>query len=212
MTIPHFSLRAVPSMPCVAVRALQPATIRRVVSCLTMLVVGLAIPASALAHAGIHPMVSAPGTYERYVLRVPNERDVATTRIEIRFPAGLRVVSFGDVPGWRLEVLSDSAMQFVGAVWTGELPPERFVEFPFVAVNPRESVRLVWPTVQTYAGGERVDWSGPEDSERPAPVTRVASSGIPDAGPSWAGWVSLAALVLAIASLVVALRSAPRPA
>ena len=63
----------------------------------------IAVPAVALAHAVVYPKTSRPGAYEKYVLRVPNERDVPTTRVELRFPAGLRVVSFGDVPGWKLQ-------------------------------------------------------------------------------------------------------------
>ena len=169
-------------------------------------------PSMALAHAGVHPAVAAPGAYERYVLRVPNERDVPTTRIEIRFPSALRVVSFADVPGWRLEILMDSAQRFVGAVWTGELPPERFVEFPFVAVNPREGMNLVWPTIQTYAGGERIEWAGPVDSDQPAPVTRVGSSGGDSAGgpggAGWVAWVALGALALSLASVVMSSRRA----
>lgn len=64
-----------------------------------------ALPVAADAHAVVFPRTSAPGAYERYVLRVPSERDIPTTRIEIRFPTGARVVSFEDVPGWTLTVL-----------------------------------------------------------------------------------------------------------
>lgn len=45
------------------------------------------------------PALTLLGTRSpQYVLRVPNERDVPTVRVELHFPAGLRVVSFGDVP------------------------------------------------------------------------------------------------------------------
>jgi len=78
----------------------------------------LLLPSIASAHAVVFPKRSAHGAYEKYVLRVPNEKDVATTRVEIRFPAGLRVVSFSDVAGWQLEEIRDSANAVVGAVWT----------------------------------------------------------------------------------------------
>ena len=71
--------------------------------------------------------------YEKYVLRVPNEKAIATTKVELHFPAGLRVTSFADVPGWQLEVVTDSAKAITAAIWTGTLPPQRFIEFPFVA-------------------------------------------------------------------------------
>jgi uncharacterized protein YcnI len=136
------------------------------------------------------------------VLRVPTEREVATTRVEIRFPTDVTVVSFADVPGWELEVMTDSAGRIVGAAWTGTLPPQRFVEFPFVAVNPREDVTIAWPVTQTYAGGEVVEWAGPEGSETPASVTRVRAEG----GWPTSRWLSGAALLIAILALGLALR------
>jgi hypothetical protein len=91
----------------------------------------------------------------------------------------------------------------------GRLPAMRFVEFPFVAVNPHEEARLVWPAVQLYEGGERVEWAGPESSETPASVTRVAEKDRVDL--SW--WLGGAALAVALASLGLALRpSRPEPA
>lgn len=128
------------------------------------------------AHAVVYPAKSAAGAYERYVLRVPNERDQPTTRVEIRFPPAVRVVSFADVPGWRVEVVKDSAQRIIAAVWTGTLPPERFVELPFIAVNPKEAADIVWPAFQTYGDGEVVAWEGAPGSERPASVTKVGAA------------------------------------
>lgn len=162
----------------------------------------LLVPVAALGHAVVHPAVAPPGAYQRYLLRVPNERDVPTTRVELRFPETVQVVSFGDVQGWSLEVVTDDAGRVVRAIWTGELPVMRFVEFPFVAVNPRQDTRLVWPAVQVYAGGERVEWTGPEDSETPASVTLVRARDDMDLS----GWIAGAALLVALASLGVALR------
>lgn len=177
-------------------------THRRTASLLLALL--LAVPAALLAHAVVFPSTSAPGAYEKYVLRVPNERDIATTRIELRFPDGVRVVSFADVPEWTLAVETDGAGRIAGAVWTGTLPVGRFVELPFVAVNPDAEARLVWPAFQTYADGERVGWTGPEGSATPASVTRVgAPSG---GGPSVSLWLAGAALLLALIALGLSLR------
>lgn len=164
----------------------------------------LLFPATLGAHAVVYPAEAPAGAYQRYVLRVPTEREVPTTRVEIRFPAAVTVVSFADVPGWELEVATDSAGRIVGAAWTGTLPPQRFVEFPFVAVNPRADVTIVWPVTQTYAGGEVVEWAGPEESETPASVTRVT------AGDGWpaSAWLGIASLAIALAALGLALRKA----
>lgn len=166
----------------------------------------LLTPAALLAHAVVHPDVAPLGAYQKYVLRVPTERDVPTTRIEIRFPDAVTVVSFADVPGWQIEVRTDEAGKVVGATWTGTLPPQRFVEFPFVAVNPRVETTLTWPVVQTYEGGEVVEWSGPEGSDAPASVTRVTAGDTEAATSGWRVWAAVAALLIAILALGLALR------
>lgn len=159
------------------------------------------------AHAVVLPKASTPGANERYVLRVPNERDVPTLKVEIRFPEGLRVVSFGDVPGWKLQVLTDSIQRVTGAVWTGILPRERFVEFPFIAVNPEDSATLNWPTYQTYEGGERVEWSGPDSSYTPVSSTLVSNPAVVPIKVSRTSlYASLIALLFALTALGVALR------
>jgi uncharacterized protein YcnI len=183
------------------------------------------VPSVARAHVTVWPRTASHGAYERYVVRVPNEKDVATTRVEIRFPAQVRISSFLDVAGWKLEVLTDSAGKITGAVWTGHLPPKRFVEFPFVAVNPKEGARVEWPAFQTYEGNQVVEWTGPEGSKTPVSVTtltaRPAAAAAPDTstrtatasggGSSTPLYVSLAALALALVSLGLSLRR-PEPA
>ena len=174
------------------------------------------LPTLSWAHAVVFPKTSTTGGYEKYVLRVPNEKAVATTKVEIRFPAGLRVTSFADVAGWKLEVLTDSAKAIVGAIWTGNLPPQRFAEFPFVAANPKTDTKLEWPAYQTYADGEKVEWTGPEGSKSPASVTTIAAAPAPAAAappppPAPAGgnvprWLPWTAFALSILSLGLAMR------
>ena len=190
----------------------------------------LATASIANAHVTVQPKAAKAGGYERYVVRVPNEKNTPTLRVEIRFPAGLRVTSFQDVPGWKLEVVTDSAKRVTGAVWTGTLPPQRFVEFPFVAANPKEATKLVWPAFQTYADGERVEWTGAEGTKTPASVTNISAGDVTtsaastDSASSAAGttgaaratggdgatrWVPWLALLISVLSLGLALR---RPA
>lgn len=172
------------------------------------------VPAVAFAHAVVYPKKSATGAYERYVLRVPNEKTIATTRVEIHFPDGVRITAFEEVPGWQLQVLTDSAKRVIGAVWTGTLPPERFVEFPFLAANPKTATQLVWPVYQTYGDSGRVDWTGEKGSKTPASVTSIApadsgagTASVPAEPSHWVQWV---ALVLALVSLGFALRPKDR--
>ena len=171
------------------------------------LALSLLVPAVAFAHAVVYPKTSTAGAYERYVLRVPNERGSATTKIEIRFPAAAEVISFADVPGWTVAPVLDSAQRIVGATWTGTLPPERFVELPFIAVNPKTATQLVWPVIQSYANGERVEWTGSPDSKAPASTTDVDASA-PSSGGRTATVVAFAALGLALVALGRSLRPA----
>ena len=173
-----------------------------------LIVAGILVgPSILFAHAVVFPKTSTPGAYEKYVLRVPNERDGPTLKVELHFPQGLRVVSFGDVPGWKLQVLTDSAQRVMGAVWTGVLPKERFVEFPFVAVNPKDSTSLFWPTYQTYEGGERVEWTGPDSSKTPVSSTIVSDPAVVPVKVSRTSlYMSVVALLFALTALGVALR------
>ena len=175
---------------------------------IVLLATAVLIPSVALAHAVVFPKTSTPGAYEKYVLRVPNERDVPTNRIELRFPPGVRVVSFADVAGWNLQVLRDTAQHITGAVWTGVLPKERFVEFPFVAVNPTDSVTLTWPTIQTYQGGEVVNWTDPDTaSKSPVSSTLVSiTPSIPVKVSHTSLYLSLAAVAFSLMALSVAVR------
>lgn len=201
------------SPPALSYRAsLQRTRRRRIAGAAAAALVGAAVAVPTLwAHAVVFPKTSTLGAYERYVLRVPNEKAVATTRVELRFPAGVRVTSFADVPGWQLEVVTDSAKAITAAIWTGTLPPQRFIEFPFVAVNPKTDARLEWPAFQTYADGQRVEWTGPEGSKSPASATMVAAAAAAPGAPTQEGggvtrWLPWAALVISLVSLGLAMR------
>lgn len=82
-------------------------------------------------------------------------------------------------PGRQLQILTDSAQNITGAVWTGVLPKARFVELPFLAMNPRESALLSWPVYETYQGGERVEWTNPDTaSNTPVSSTLLTAPGV----------------------------------
>src|SRR6476659_5289131 len=173
----------------------------------TVTAAAIAIPTLSWAHAVVYPRQSTTGGYEKYVLRVPNEKAIATTKVELHFPGGLRVTSFAEVPGWQLEVVTDSAKAITAAIWTGTLPPQRFIEFPFVAANPKTDTTLTWPAYQTYADGQRVEWTGPEGSKRPASVTTIgAADRAGDGAGGYARWVPWAAFALSLVSLGLAIR------
>jgi hypothetical protein len=120
-------------------------------------------------------------------------------------------VSFEEIPGWTLEVRRDETGRATGAAWTGTLDPGRFVQLPFVAVNPSEEATLVWVVDQTYGTDEVVSWAGAPDAEFPASRTVVASpprDANPPAPASPAPGLAWIALLLSGAALLVALKAA----
>jgi uncharacterized protein YcnI len=127
------------------------------------------VAAPALAHVTVWPRTSVAGAGEKYSIRVPNERQSDMIAVEVRFPAGLALRSFEQKPGWRTEPLRDASGAIVGARWIGKLPPEQFVEFGILAKNPAPAGDLLFPALQAYEDGTKIEWSGRAGSKTPAP-------------------------------------------
>jgi uncharacterized protein YcnI len=125
------------------------------------------------AHIRIAPTESAPGAREKYTMRVPNEKQVATIRVEGEFPAGLDVYDFEFKPGWKIDFRKDDKGKIVGATWTGRIVPYEFVEFGMLGINPKEGTSLVWKFVQYYEDGSKEEFTGPVGSRLPSPVTTL---------------------------------------
>lgn len=127
----------------------------------------------AQAHIRILQTESMTGARERYTMRVPNEKQVDSNRIEGEFPAGLKVYDFEQKPGWTVELKKDKEGNIVGAVWTGTLKPYEFLEFGMLAINPANAGTMTWKFVQYYADGNKEEFIGPPGSKLPAPVTQI---------------------------------------
>jgi uncharacterized protein YcnI len=135
----------------------------------------LACASLTLAHIRIAPVESAPGAREKYTMRVPNEKQVATVRVEGEFPAGLDIYDFEFKPGWKIDFKKDDKGKIVGATWTGKVSPYEFVEFGMLGINPKEATTLVWKFVQYYEDGSKEEFTGPVGSRLPSPVTTLRS-------------------------------------
>src|SRR5690348_3062664 len=55
------------------------------------------------AHIRIYPNESTFGAREKYTMRVPNEKQVPTIRVEGEFPSGVNIYDFEFKPGWKLD-------------------------------------------------------------------------------------------------------------
>ncbi|MDP3173367.1 MAG: DUF1775 domain-containing protein [Phenylobacterium sp.] len=142
----------------------------------------LAVATVAQAHVTIGPKESPLGVREKYVMRVPNERKTATVKVEGFFPAGLKISSFEDKCGWKVETTRDASGAIVSAVWTGEVPVDGYAEFGIIAINPKEGATLAWKFNQTYADGTVVEWSGPKGSKTPGPIVTLTPA--PETAPA----------------------------
>ncbi len=145
---------------------------------LTHLIIAAAIaalPAIASAHVTVWPKQSSASAHEKYVVRVPNEKQADTIAIEVRFPAALRVTAVEQKPGWMTEAIRDDAGKTIGVRWTGKLPPDQFAEFGLLAVNPAAPADLRWTAVQIFGGGTRIEWSGAGGWKTPAPHVTITA-------------------------------------
>lgn len=167
----------------------------KLVMAATLAAVLLAAPAAA--HVTVQPNEAVTGSFARFVVRVPTERDdAATTKVEVQLPESLVAVGFQPKPGWSrttttkarsapVDVFGEQVPDYVATVtWEGgRIEPGEFEEFGFSARVPAEPTTLEFPAIQTYSSGEVVRWIGPTDSEEPAGRVKTYSLGEGDAAP-----------------------------
>ena len=128
--------------------------------------------ALASAHVTVWPRESSPGAYEKYVVRVPTEGNVATQSVELRVPANVDIVSVG-APGNFTYDVKRTGSRITSIVWTQPIKPGEFAEFAFMARNPKQAGEVRWEAVQRFADGTSTEWTGPAKDKHPASVTRV---------------------------------------
>ena len=158
-------------------------------------ILALVLAPAAAAHVTVQPEQAPAGGFTRLDVRVPTERDNAsTTKVEVQFPPGFLSVSTEPVPGWNAEItkrkLDKPVEQFgervteeVGRVTftadseSSAIGPGQFQDFGLsVGVPDKPNSTLRFPAVQTYSNGEVVRWIGPPDSEEPAPQVELTAA------------------------------------
>jgi uncharacterized protein YcnI len=178
-------------------------SVRRTIVLSLLLV--LAVPAAALAHARVSPAVSLSGELQLYSLAVPTEKENATTsKIVLSVPKGFGIDSFVPPPaGWTQSVKStgsgDSAV-VQQVTWSGgKTPTGEDSMFQFLA-QPASSGTYTFHVQQTYSDGSIVNWDGPESSEAPAPTIQAASS-LGGSGGSGTSVLTIVALIVGVLGL-----------
>jgi uncharacterized protein YcnI len=147
----------------------------------------------ASAHVTLQPEEAPAGGFTRLDVRVPTERDNAsTTEVDVQFPPGFLFVSTEPVPGWNSEITMrklDKPVEQFGERITEEVDrvtltadgegigPGQFQDFGLsLGVPDKAGSTLTFKAVQTYSNGEVVRWIGPPDSESPAPQVKLTAA------------------------------------
>ena len=167
--------------------------ISRAAPLITALAAALVCTPTASAHVTLNPGEWEAGGFARFAVRVPTERDDAsTTKVTIRFPQQILSASFQPIEGWdrtvkmaRLdEPIDDEGEQITERIdtvtWSGgRIRPGEFQEFGVSFQVPEEppGTELAFPALQTYSDGEIVRWIGPADADQPAPTVAVTQPG-----------------------------------
>jgi uncharacterized protein YcnI len=157
----------------------------------------LAWPAVAGAHVTVQPDTATAGGFTRLDVRVPTERDVPTTKVQLQLPDGFAEASYEPVPGWKVNVTKAKLPQPVktddGLVteevkqitWSGgSIPPGAFQDFGLSVQIPDKPGKLTFKALQTYADGQVVRWIGPEGADAPAPTLTVSSGAAAPGAPA----------------------------
>jgi uncharacterized protein YcnI len=152
----------------------------------------LAAPAAAAAHVTLQPNTAAAGAFTVENVRVPNERDDASTvKVDVQLPHGFVFASYEPKIGWSVKVTKEKLAKpirtddgpideevrritFTGHGPNGKVAPGQFTDFPLsVQIPGKAGDKLTFKAIQTYSNGEVVRWIGAPGSETPAPVVRV---------------------------------------
>jgi uncharacterized protein YcnI len=137
----------------------------------------LAMSAPAWAHVVVSPEEVTAGDYETLTVSVPTEKEIPTTKIRVEVPEGFLLSGVQPVPGWKHTFEEDGGVVRAVTFSGGEIRPQEFQQFLVQAQAPEKPGEYPWKAFQTYEDGSVVEWTGLPDSEEPASVVEVVSSG-----------------------------------
>ncbi|MDQ1146144.1 uncharacterized protein YcnI [Bacillus sp. SORGH_AS 510] len=142
-------------------------------------VLGLFVFSSvASAHVSVNPKTSTTGAWETYTVKVPVEKDVPTTKITLKAPEGVEIMSYQPVPDWTYTADKDAngKVKTITFEATGEgILPGQFQQFTFVAKNPEKVTKVAWDAFQYYKDGSIVEWTGDEGADTPHSITDIVA-------------------------------------
>lgn len=178
------------------------------------------------AHVSVQPKEAIVG-YSVSSVRVPNEKETATTKVRVVVPEGVDVHGVMPIAGWQYILTREESGNSTETIegedhhgdegriteiaWSGgRIGVGEFMEFPLSVQYAADIDEAIWKAYQTYADGEVVPWDG-SDEKHPAPQVTVlkeakADSRVSKTTSAQTPWMNVAALLLSIAALAVSLK------
>ena len=166
----------------------------------------LALPGAAFAHVTVQPTSAQAGAETVLAVRVPNERDDASTvKVDVKLPPGFVSASWESLPGWSVRAVKQKLTtpiqtddgpideQISEIVWTASgkkagIQPGEFRDFPLSVLIPGKAGQtLTFKAQQTYSNGTVVRWNGAPGSDEPAPQVKLTSATTAASGGSGSG-------------------------
>ncbi|MEH7120020.1 YcnI family protein [Neobacillus vireti] len=137
----------------------------------------------ASAHVTVMPKSSTTGAWETYIVKVPVEKEVPTTKLTIKAPAGVEIMSYQPVPGWKYTADKDTSgrvKSFTFEASNEGILPGQFQQFTFVAKNPEKATEIAWNAYQYYKDGSIVEWTGDDSAKTPHSITEIVAGASTD--------------------------------
>jgi uncharacterized protein YcnI len=201
---------------------------KKIFSTLTVMFVFLLVFADiASAHVAVNPQEVIQGTFQEFTVRVPNEKNIPTMKVELDIPADVDISQLNPAPGWKYDLTKDPSGKITKITWasTGNgLSESEYEKFNFAGLISKKTTAIGWKAHQTYKDGSIVDWVGDEKSDTPAPFTKVipvpknvtvsddgdivSNGSIPASTPVTSNaplYISIAAAFLGVLSLIISL-------
>lgn len=124
----------------------------------------LLMSSTAQAHVVVQPAEVTTASRQVFTMSVPNEKDIPTTSIELKIPAGVTQVTPTTVAGWQITVTEDDNI-VTAITWSGgEIGEGLRSEFTFSARTPEATGDLQWKAYQTYSDGSVMAWDADVDA------------------------------------------------
>jgi uncharacterized protein len=168
---------------------------RTIIAAAAAVAAALALPAAAGAHVTVQPASAPAGAETVLAVRVPNERDNASTvKVDVKLPPGFVSASWEALPGWTVRAVKQKLSkpiqtddgpideQIAEIVWTASsakagIAPGEYRDFPLSVLIPGKAGQtLTFKALQTYSNGQVARWIGAPSADQPAPQLKLTGA------------------------------------